>query len=207
MKAGETSLIGFSHKHPMTDINVSFAFTFTRPFCFRGSLQWDSSNKMQSSAARPFQSQGLKISTAFRTNRFLFSLSYLPSILPQTIDFLFDIDEDLKASLESVKITSASVGGGAFIAIIAIVCLSLLFHRTRRKRQNGTQIERESFDEFDLPTEHSDEEPSDEEESFFDLENREKSDSDDPFESDSFVSDPIRGGDDLRVHFDGEESF
>jgi hypothetical protein len=123
--------------------------------------------------------------------------------------FLSDIDGDLKASVGSAKITSDAVGGGGFIALIAIVGLCCLLYR-RRSAQSRPQSHPEVFDEFDLPNEHSEEEEfedEDEEENVFDLENGKDPDSDDPFQSESLERNRNPGGRDLRMHFDPDKSF
>jgi hypothetical protein len=120
--------------------------------------------------------------------------------------FLSDIDRDLKASLGSVKITSGAVGGGGFISLIGIVGFCFLLYR--RSGQNRPQSQPEAFDEFDLPTEQSEEEEFEhEEENGFGLENGKDSDSDDAFDSESFERDRNPGERDLRMDFDGDESF
>jgi hypothetical protein len=94
------------------------------------------------------------------------------------MQFPSDIDGGLKASVGSVKITSGGVGGGGLIASIGIVGFCCLLYG-RRSGRNRSQSQPEVFDEFDLPTEQREEEFEDEEENVFDL----------------------------RMHFDGDESF
>jgi hypothetical protein len=96
-----------------------------------------------------------------------------------------------------VEITSGTVGGGSLVALLATVCLFLLFHR----KHNRSQTEKQIIDEFDLSTEHRNEEP-DVDEHFFDLHN-DGTDPEDLTGSESWVG----GGDDLGMRFEGEESF
>jgi hypothetical protein len=195
-----------SDKYLSTDLSISVALILTRPFdgnSGRVSHQWTVSNNINLSIVDRFGFQSFRSSNGFHSNFFLISLSYFPSILLPTMNFLSDIDRDLKASLGSVKITSGSVGGGGFIALIAIVAFCCLLYR-RRSGQNRPQSQPEVFHEFDLPIEHNEEEES-EDENAFDLENGK--DSYDPFDSESLERDRNPGGRDLRMHFDGEESF
>jgi hypothetical protein len=121
------------------------------------------------------------------------------------MQFLSDIDRDLKASVGSVKITSGAVGGVGFIALIGIVGLCCFLYR-RRSGQNRSQFQPEVFDEFDLPTEQSEEEEF-EEDNVFDLENAKGQASDDLLNSENLEPDCNPGGRDLRMQFDGDESF
>jgi hypothetical protein len=98
------------------------------------------------------------------SNPFFISLSKLPSNLFTTAVFGALRNPELKVSVGSVGITSGAVGGGALVALVSIVCL--VFH----KACNSLQTEKQIIDEFDLSTEHRNEE-SDLEEHFFDLPN------------------------------------
>jgi hypothetical protein len=97
-------------------------------------------------------------------------------------------------------LTSGGIGGGTFIALIAIVCLSFIFHRKHHRSPTEKQI--------DLSGGKDRNEEESEEEHFFDLE----SDADGPEFEDLtgchlWAGGRPRGGDGLGIYFDGEESF
>jgi hypothetical protein len=204
-KTNQTNLLPFSQTCIPTDLSISVAVVLSHPHDVnpdRWSPQWNASNRMKLSIfpLPKSQSQFLKTLIGFRSNLFLLSLSYLPSNLSPTFDFLEDTNADLKVSSVSLKINSNALSGG-FGALFAIVCLCAFLYR--RNRQNELEIEDEVYDALDLPTEHSDAE----EENSFDLENGNGEDLEDPFDSETLEFDGIPGGRHLRMHFDGEESF
>jgi hypothetical protein len=152
-----------------------------------------------------FQSHALKRTSAFFSNQHLPSNSFLRSILIRTLFFIPPAERQLSAAGKSVKPISGAVSGVAIIALFSL-CFVL------RRRHKLPPIEQQSVDEFDLPAEDSDEEEEfdDEDENLFDLENsRERTNSKDLLDSEkeNWMSGAIRGGGELRMDLDGEESF
>jgi hypothetical protein len=126
------------------------------------------------------------------SNPFHPSLSVLPSSLFATEILGTPGNPELKAAAGSVEVTSGAVGCGALIALIAVFCVVVLFHR----KHNRAQTEK-TIDEFDLSTEHRNEEGSDvEEEHFFDLPN-DGTDAEYLTESESWGDDR-----DFRIHYE-----
>jgi hypothetical protein len=131
------------------------------------------------------------------------------AILSETFVFPPPIEQQFKADRESLKITSSAIGGGTFIAGIAFLGLYFALHR----RHKSPQIEQQTVNEFDLETERRNEEESDDEkENIFDFKDeREELNSEELFDSESenenWVCSRIRGGNEFRMDFDGEESF
>jgi hypothetical protein len=166
----------------------------------KGSLQWFSSKKIKVSVFPLLQSQTPETTAAFFSNPFMPSVSNFPSILFQTLNIMTPMNNQLKAAMESVTITSGAAGGGALVALLTICCLCFVFH----ERLKSPEIERQTVDETDLPTELSEEEDDDEDENDVDGTN-----AGDLFDSetDTWVGGRIRRGDDLRMDFDGDESF
>jgi hypothetical protein len=155
---------------------------------------------MQPSIVDPIRSQAFQTTEVFFSNRYPPSNSYLLSLLFPTLDFLTQHNNDDKALLESVRMSSGSADGGGLTALIAILGLCALL--CRRHKAKVPQNDNETVDEFDLPTEHSDaEEISDEEENGFDLQDR--SNSEDLLDCDHWEDE----ADALRMHFDREETF
>jgi hypothetical protein len=152
------------------------------------------------------QSQGIEPTLAFFSNPLLTTHSDLPSILFPTAGFLTLGDNQLKVSIDSVRTTSVAVSGVALIALIAILGSHFAIHRRRNRSETEEQI-----DEFDLAIEHNEEEEfDDEDENVFDLENdRNQTNSNalSESESDNWVRGRVRGGGELRMDFDGQESF
>jgi hypothetical protein len=163
----------------------------------RGSLQWFSSTKIKFSVFPLLQSQTPETTAEFLSNPFTPSVSNFPSILFQTLNFMTPMNNQLKAAVESVTITSGAAGGGALVALLTICCLCFLLHG----RLKSPEIERQTVDEIDLPTELSEEDG--------DENDGDGTTADDLFdsESDTWVGGGIRPGDDLRMDFDGDESF
>jgi hypothetical protein len=136
---------------------------------------------MRASIIDSFQSQAIKTTKAFFSNQWPLSHSYGTSHLCATPNILGEPNDDEKSSLGSVKTTAGAASGGGLVALIAVFGLCLLLYRRYKGQapQNGNQV----VDEFDLPTEHSDEEGfCEEEESVFDLQNAE-----DPSNSDALL--------------------
>jgi hypothetical protein len=128
------------------------------------------------------------------SNPFRPSLSVFPSSLFATEILGTPRNQELKASVGSVEITSGAVGGGAFIALSAILCVFVLFHRKDNRARTEKMI-----DEFDMSSEHRNEEGSDveEEEHFFDLPN-DGTDSEYLTGSESWGDNP----DNFRIHYE-----
>jgi hypothetical protein len=149
---------------PMSEVVVdskgmrsSLNATFSRLFNQnneRGSLQWFSSMKIEFSVFPLPQSQAHETSAPFLSNPLRASVSNVHSILFQTLNFLTPINNQLKLAVESVRITSGAAGGGALIALLTICCLCFALHG----RHKGPEIEQQTVDEIDLPTELSEEE-------------------------------------------------
>jgi hypothetical protein len=82
-----------------------------------------------------------------------------------------------------------------------------------RRRRNRPQTEEQTIEELDLQTEHNEEEElDDEDDHIFDLEDdRDGTNSnvlsESESESENWVRSRIRGGTELRMDLDGEESF
>jgi hypothetical protein len=121
-------------------------------------------------------------------------------------------DNQLKVTSGSVQVTSVALSGGALIALIAIVSLCFVLDRRRHNRPE-TEEEEEQTEGFDLAIEHNEEEEfDDEDENVFDLgEDRDLTNSNALSESESGSGNWVRGrlrrGNDLRMTFDGYESF
>jgi hypothetical protein len=196
---GGTGGLIFSDPHLATDFSASFALTFTHPFDFnpdRSSPEWSSSAKIQSLIIAFLQSRSsLQTIATCISNAFLASHFCLPSQLFSTVDFVTAPNFQLiRASVSSVRLASGATVGGTLIAILGVLGFFLILHRRRKV----TEVEHETIDEFDLPMEHSNEievevETADEKENCLSLEDEEEI--------------WVRGGDELRLHFDGEESF
>jgi hypothetical protein len=204
-KVDGTVPLPFSLENLHTDVNRSSAFVSSCPFNLnpdRFSHQRSSSNKMEASVDI-LRSQSFATTTRFSSDPYLNSHSYRLSNLSPTVAFLDEMNNDEKAALASVKLTSGAAGGGGLIALIAILSLCFVLYRTHKTAQNGKQIS----PDFDLPIEHSDEEESENEEEIFvdfeDCQDRTNSNALSESESENLV----RGGNDLRMAFDGEESF
>jgi hypothetical protein len=190
----ETAPLIFSH------LNISFDFMFSSPFDLnpeRLSRQWPSSNEMNSSLVDTLHSDAFEITEGFFSNLYLKSHSYLFSNLFPTVYFLGKGDNDEKDSLESVRITSGAAAGGAgFVALAVMFCFGLVLYRRHTIAQNNNEIN-QIIDEFDLSTEHWDEEElEDEEEHVFDIEDdNDRTNSDDLLGCDHWECGLIRGED------------
>jgi hypothetical protein len=209
LKPGETVPIPVSHINLQSDLNVSLGFHPSVPINHsfkRWSREWSPSDEINLTILR-LQSRTLGTTPIFFSNPLLTTHSDIPSILSPTAQFLTLGNNQLKVSLESVRMTSGAAGGGALIALITIFGLFFVLNR----RHNSPQTEGQIIDECDLPTEHSEpEEFDDEDEDVFDLVDvRDGTNSNalSESETDHWVPGRIRPGDDLGMHFDGEESF
>jgi hypothetical protein len=166
------------------------------------SPQWSYSAQIRSSISAFLPSRSLKATIAIFSNLFLHSHGCRLSGLLPTLEFATLLDDELKVSVGSVRLVSGTVSGGALIGLITIFSLCFVFHR----RQKTSPIDEEPIDEFDLQTEHCDEEEPYDDDDVFDLQNSEGGAvSDDLSVGDSWVPGRIRRGDNLC--FDGEESF
>jgi hypothetical protein len=141
------------------------------------------------------ESQSLERTTAFMSNLFLLSGSDLASSLFATLDFVTERNFQLmKASVSSTRLISGAAVGGIVMAILIVLSLYVVLHRRRKV----IEIDEETVDEFDLPIEDSKEleiavESGLEEENCLAFEDEDENWG--------------RGGDELRFHLDGEESF
>jgi hypothetical protein len=206
MKQHETAPIPVSHTDIPSDLRISSAVFLSHELNLeRWSPQRSSSNGMERSLFA-LESRGIEITAMSLSNPLLTTRSDFPSILFPTAGFLTPIDDQLKISRESDKITSIAASGGALIGLITIICLYFILVR----RRNRSQTE-EAISEFDLPDEHSEEEEFDaEDENDFELEDdayQTNSNALSESETENWVRGRIRGGDHLRMDFDGEESI
>jgi hypothetical protein len=190
-KVDQTHPFPVSHENLPSDGNGSSPVIVSRPFNHNTpSSQWSSSDKGNPSILIPIQTQSLGGTVTRLSNPFFASLSNLPTNLFATAMFGTLRNPDLKVYVGSVEITSSAVGGASFIALMTIFCVFFLFHRKHNRRQT----EKPTGNEFDLSTEHRNEE-SDVEEHFFDLPN-DRADSEYLTGSESWDN----SGDDFRIH-------
>jgi hypothetical protein len=122
-----------------------------------------------------------------------------------TAGFLTLGNDELKVSTGSVEVSSIAVSGGGLIAVMTIVCFYFVLNRRHNRSETEAQIE-----EYDLAIEHNEEEEfDDEDENVFDLgDDRQQINSKalSESETDDWVRGRVRGGNDLRMDFDGDES-
>jgi hypothetical protein len=214
MKRVETVPVLVSDSNIPSDRNVSPALSPSHPLNLnlqRCSPQWSSSRRIRFSVFA-IQSQALEITAAFLSNPLLTTHSDFASILfPTDGFFTLGNDNQLKVSTGSVNVPSVALSGGALIALITIVSLCFVLDRKRHNRPETE--EEEQAEGFDLAIEHNEEEEfDDEDENVFDLgDDRDHINSNALSESDSgsgtWVRGRIRGGNHLRMEFDGDESF
>jgi membrane protein implicated in regulation of membrane protease activity len=201
MKRLETIPVQVSQSNIQSDLNVSPALSPSHPFNVNlegCSPRWSSSHERRLSIFAG-KSQAIETTDGFFSNPLLATLSDLASILFPTAMFLTLGNNQLKVSMESARITSVAVSG-ALVALITIVCLCLILHRRYFRPQAQEQMieDHSEEDEFD-----------DEEENFFRLEDTDRTNWDALSESESgnWVGCRIRGENDMRMDFDGEESL
>jgi hypothetical protein len=182
-------------------VNISNALAFSCPFNLnpeKWSPLWSLSKEIQTSIIDSLQSQAVQMTKVFLSNDYPLSHSYGISRLWGTLNFLSELHDDEKASLASVKVTPGATSGGGLVALIAVSCIALVVYR-KVNVEEAPEHESKSTEEFDLPTEHSD----DEEESVFDFRNSEdRSNSDRLLDWERWKHCRARSED-----FDGEESF
>jgi hypothetical protein len=211
MKPFETVPVPVSHSNIPTDVNVFPGLPPSRPFDLNlqeCSHQWSLSNRIKHSIVR-FQSRAFDTTAPFLSNPLLTSLSELPSILYPTVHLLTLGNNQHKASMGPVNLTSVGVSGGSLIALATIVCLWIVLHKSR----NRPQTEEQTIEECDLQTEDNEEEEfEDEDDHIFDLEDDKNQTNSNVLSksesgSENWVRSRIRGGNELRMDLDGEESF